>query len=42
MKIERQFTLVNNENWLLANLFVLTSINKRLFFFFKKAFEFDM
>ena len=30
MKTEIQFTLVENENWLLANLYVLTSINKRL------------
>ena len=30
MKIEIQFILVDNENWLLANLYALTSINKRL------------
>ena len=30
MKIEIRFTLVHNENWLLANVYALTSINKRL------------
>ena len=30
MKIEIRFTLVDNENWLLANLYALTSIHKRL------------
>ena len=30
IKIEIQYTLVDNENWLPANLYVLTSINKRL------------
>ena len=30
MKIEIRFTLVDNENWLLANLYAPTSINKRL------------
>ena len=29
MKIEIRFTLVDNENWLLANLYALTSINKK-------------
>ena len=28
MKIEIRFTLVDNENWLLANLYGLTSIKK--------------
>ena len=31
MKIEIRFTLVDNENWLLANLYALTSINKKTF-----------
>ena len=30
MEIEIRFTLVDNENWHLANLYVLTSINERL------------
>ena len=30
MKIEIRYTLVDNENWLPANLYVLTSINKGL------------
>ena len=30
MKIEIRFTRVDNKSWLLANLYVLTSINKRL------------
>ena len=30
MKIEIQFTLVDNEKWLLANLYALTNMNKRL------------
>ena len=30
MKIEIRYTVVDNENWLLANLYVLTSINKDL------------
>ena len=30
MKIEIRFTLVDDENWFLAYLYALTSINKRL------------
>ena len=30
MDIETQYKLVNNENWLPANMYVLTSISKRL------------